>query len=192
MSTFLLQQEKILGGASGWTLTRIEMIFIEAYLYRRATGSSYKPTPKSLANKKCSINPNNSKTKDNLCLMYALGSYFASCEGVKDHLERFSVIRPYLNRVSLDDIPMPTPICPRTFQKIKAQNSKISINVWEWKNETATSKPVIASKKFYIPGFCTIKGCIHNKYHEKRPHVIHLMALSDTTKTDGKYALSLD
>src|SRR5437879_11938890 len=80
---------------------------------------------------------------------------------------------------------MPTPICPRTFQKIKTQNPEISINVWEWKEETATPKPVIASKNFFIHNSCQIAGCEHPRPNEcmtKRPHVIHLMALSEIDK----------
>ncbi|CAJ0838645.1 13078_t:CDS:2, partial [Entrophospora sp. SA101] len=137
--------ERFLNNGSGWTLIRIEMIYIEVYAFRRAVGGSFKPTPKNLANTK----------------------------------------------FNLDGIPMPTPICPRTFQKIEAQNPEISINVWEWKEETATPKPVIASKNFYIPNSCQVAGCEHPRPNEcmtKRPHVIHLMALTDVNKsedTDG-------
>src|SRR5205085_2134602 len=67
--------EAFLNNGSGWTLIRIEMMFIEAYTLRRAEGGSYKRTPKNLANKKCTINPDNSKTKDDLCLKYAHGAY---------------------------------------------------------------------------------------------------------------------
>jgi hypothetical protein len=49
-------------------------------------------------------------------------------------------------------------------------NPDISINVWEWNEKTAWPKPVIASKNF------------------NRQHVIHLMALTDITKSeDEKY-----
>ena len=49
-------------------------------------------------------------------------------------------------------------------------NPDISINVWEWKEESATPKSVVYSKNF------------------KRPHIIHLMALTDITKSkDNKY-----
>ncbi|CAJ0769845.1 15329_t:CDS:2, partial [Entrophospora sp. SA101] len=74
-----------------------------------------------------------------------------------------------------------------TFQKIEAQNPEISINVWEWKEETATPKPVIASKNFYIPNSCQVAGCEHPRPNEcmtKRPHVIHLMALTDVNKSE--------
>src|SRR5271154_1910600 len=70
-------------------------------------------------------------------------------------------------------------------------NPDISINVWEWKEESATAKPVVASKNFYISGSCKIENCKHprpNEYHEKRPHIIHLMALTDITKSvEEKY-----
>ncbi|GBB85764.1 hypothetical protein RclHR1_01220060 [Rhizophagus clarus] len=82
---------------------------------------------------------------------------------------------------------MPTPICPRIFNKIEEMNPDISINVWEWKEETVTPKPVIASKNIYIPNSCKIENCKHinlNKCQEKRPHVIHLIALTNITKSE--------
>jgi hypothetical protein len=39
-----------------------------------------------------------------------------------------------IEKVKLDGIPIPTPICPRTFKKIEEMNPEISINVWEWTN----------------------------------------------------------
>jgi hypothetical protein len=66
---------------------------------------------------------------------------------------------------------MPTPICPRIFNKIEEMNPDISINVWEWKEESATPP----------------KSVVYSKNYE-RPHIIHLMVLTDITKSeDGKY-----
>jgi hypothetical protein len=121
--------EEFLSNGSGLTLVRIEMIYINVYAFRRAVGGSYKPTPKRLANTKCTINPDNSQIGDDKCLQYALGAYFASIGGVTKNLQRLSYLIPYLNIVNLDGIPMPTPIDNRTFQKIEAQNPDISINV---------------------------------------------------------------
>ncbi|GBC08751.1 hypothetical protein RclHR1_08350021 [Rhizophagus clarus] len=65
---------------------------------------------------------------------------------------------------------MPTQICSRIFNKIEEMNPDISINVWEWKEESVTLKPVIASKNF------------------KRQYRIRLLALTNITKSeDGKY-----
>ena len=91
-----------------------------------------------------------------------------------DHLGRRifrkKKLKPYLERVKLDGIPMPTPVFPHIFSKIEEMNPDISIIVWKWKEETATSKPVVYSKNY------------------NRPHIIHLMALTDITKSEkGKY-----
>ncbi|PKB96142.1 hypothetical protein RhiirA5_435370, partial [Rhizophagus irregularis] len=174
------QVEEALLRGSGYTLDRIEEISIETYKLQRGAGGSFKPTPKKLANTKATINPDNKGLIDRetnrlseKCLQGALGCYFAHQDGETDHLERIfraTKYKPYLDVVKLDGIPMPTPICSRIFNKIEEMNPDISISVWEWKEETATLKPVIASKNF------------------KRQHKIHLLALTDITKSeDDKY-----
>ncbi|CAG8830537.1 22932_t:CDS:1, partial [Cetraspora pellucida] len=162
--------EEMLRRRSNWRLVQIEKLYIEAYTLQRATSGSYISTPKKLANTKCTINPDNSQTGDDMCLKYALGAYFASNRGENKNLQRLSVLQPYLDIVNLDGIPMPTPICSRIFNKIEEMNPDISINIWEWKEEKATFKPVIASKNY------------------NRQHIIDLMALTDITKSkDDKY-----
>ena len=119
--------EKYLKEESGKILLRLEMVIIESYTLRRATGGSYIPTPKRLANTKCTINPDNKGIIDpetnalsENCLKGALGCYFADQDGITDHLGRriFRVksLRKYLDIVKLDGIPMPTPIC-RVYSK---------------------------------------------------------------------------
>ena len=51
--------KKYLKEESGKILLWLEMVLIESYTYRRATGGSYEPTPKRLANTKCIINLDN-------------------------------------------------------------------------------------------------------------------------------------
>jgi hypothetical protein len=87
------QVEETLKKGSGGILERILEISIEAYPYRRATGGSHILTPKKLANKKCTINPDNrglidpktNKLSDE-CIRGAIGCYFAHQDGHK-HLE---------------------------------------------------------------------------------------------------------
>ena len=55
-----------------WNLVRIEILTIEAYTFYRAINELFISTPKKLANTKCTINPNNSQTGDNMCLKYAI------------------------------------------------------------------------------------------------------------------------
>lgn len=132
--------EKYLKEESGKILLRLEMVLIESYTLRRATGGSHIPTPKRLSNIKCTINPDNSdiidpdtgKPTDN-CIKGTLGCYFAHQDGITDHLGRHiyrvKSFQKYLDVVKLDGIPMPTPICPRIFKKIEEMNPDISINV---------------------------------------------------------------
>ena len=74
--------ESYLKEESGKILLRLEIIFIESYIYCRANRGFYIPTPKKLANTKCTINPDNSDIIDlaigNLtdnCLKGVLGCY---------------------------------------------------------------------------------------------------------------------
>ncbi|KAF0559378.1 gastrula zinc finger protein xlcgf46.1 [Gigaspora margarita] len=161
---------------SGKILLRLEMILIETYTLHRSNGGSYIPTPKKLANTKCTINPDNQElidpetnTLSEKCLQGALGVYFAYQDGNTKHPERIfraKKLKPYLDIVKLDGIPMPTPVCSHIFNKIEEMNPNISINVWEWKEKSATPKPVIASKNY------------------NRQHIIDLMALTDITKSE--------
>ncbi|GBC08877.1 hypothetical protein RclHR1_08450005 [Rhizophagus clarus] len=153
-----VQIEETLKKGSGYILKRIFEIYIETYTLRRVLGGSYIPTPKKLANTKSTINPDNqglinpemNRTSER-CLQGALGAYFAHQDGHTDHLERIFRARkykPYLDIVKLDGIPMPTPICSRIFDKIEKMNPDIFISIWGWNEESATPKPVIASKNF--------------------------------------------
>src|SRR6202008_231880 len=113
--------EEYLENGSGWILVRIDMVYIEAYTFKRATGGSYEPTPKKLANTKCTINPDNQGLVDpetnalsEKCLQGALGCYFAHQDKPDiDHLGRrifrAKSLKKYLDVVKLDGIPMPTP-----------------------------------------------------------------------------------
>ena len=170
---------KFTKGKSDWKIASVDVMSIETYTYRRAEGGSYIPTPKALANKKCTVNPDNKGLKDpdtgllsEKCLQGAIGAYFAYQDGYTQNLKRIfraEKFKPYLERVNLNGIPMPTPVCPRLFSKIEDLNPEISINVWEWEEKTGIPKPVVASKNF------------------DRQHIIHLMALTDIIKTDEKY-----
>ncbi|RGB22411.1 hypothetical protein C1646_776136 [Rhizophagus diaphanus] len=137
----------------------------------------------SLANKKCTINPDNKDLIDlftgllsEKCLQSALSIYFAHQDEHIQNLERIfwtEKFKPYLERVKLNGIPIPTPVCSRVFAKIEEMNPDISINVWEWKKKAGIPKPVVASKNY---------NC---------PYIIHLMALTDITKSNkGKEILN--
>jgi hypothetical protein len=108
---------KFMKGGSGWKIVSIDILTIETYTYRRAEGGSYILTPKALANKKCTINPDNKDLIDpdtglpsEKCLQGALGAYFAYKDGHTQKLERIfraEKFKPYLERVNLNAIPIP-------------------------------------------------------------------------------------
>jgi hypothetical protein len=133
------QIEETLKKGSGCVLEQILEITIEVYTLKRATGGSYIPTPKNLANRKCTINPNNHVLIDpetnrpsEKCLQDALGCHFADQDGYTDHLKRIfraTKYKLYLDIVKLDGIPMPTPICSCIFNKIEEINPDISISI---------------------------------------------------------------
>ncbi|GBB99182.1 hypothetical protein RclHR1_03440015 [Rhizophagus clarus] len=176
-----VQIEETLKKGSGYILKRILEISIETYILHRALGGSYNPTHPKLANKKCIINSDNqglinpeTNKLSEKCLQGALGAYFAYQDGHTDHLGqhifRAKNLKPYLEQVKLDGIPIPTPVSPHIFNKIEEMNPDISVNVWNWKEKTTTPKPVIYSKNY------------------NRPHIIHLITLTDITKSEeGKY-----
>ncbi|CAG8766357.1 6487_t:CDS:2, partial [Rhizophagus irregularis] len=97
---------KFMKGGSGWKIVSIDILTIETYTYRRAEGGSYILTPKALANKKCTINPDNKDLIDldtglpsEKCLQGALGAYFTYKDGHTQKLERIfqaEKFKPYL------------------------------------------------------------------------------------------------
>ncbi|CAG8468425.1 2010_t:CDS:10 [Cetraspora pellucida] len=146
---------------SGMNLIRIEMLTIEAYIYQRAFGGLYISTPKKLANTKYTINPDNSEIINPVTNMLSdncLQGALACYFANKDGYTE------HLERIyTKKDYKQYLDI-------IEEMNPDISINVWEWKEEAATPKSVIYSKNY------------------NRPHIIHLMAFTDITKSeDDKY-----
>src|SRR3989442_2412159 len=69
---------------SGWTISRIRNHFINTYRYKPLRGKSYIPLPKSIQNRKATINIRN---KDDKCFIYCLGRRFDP-NPQKDHLEK--------------------------------------------------------------------------------------------------------
>src|SRR4051812_2781611 len=134
------------------------MITIETYTFCCAVSESYILTPKALANKKCIVNSDNKGLIDSStgklsekCLKGTLGAYFTHLDGHIQKLEqifRAEKFKPYLERVKLDSIPMPTPVDFHVFNKIEDLNSDICIHIWEWDKKEEKPEPVIASKNY--------------------------------------------
>ena len=66
-------------------------------------GGSYIDSPKSLKNKTVTINP---KHKDDKCFQYAL-TVALNYEQIKDHSERISKIKPFIDKYNWKEIDFP-------------------------------------------------------------------------------------
>ena len=123
------QVETFTNLGSGWMLTTILRFIIHIGEYRPFAGSSFIPTPKSLAVKKAIINVYN--IDDDKCFAWAVLSALYPCE---HHAERLSKYLPYFNSINLSGIKFPTPI--NQINRFEKNNPSISINVYTFeKNE---------------------------------------------------------
>ncbi|PKC71252.1 hypothetical protein RhiirA1_453727 [Rhizophagus irregularis] len=155
---------------------------LEFYKYEWEIGGSYIATPESFANKKATINLTiELREMIYLCLQYALAEYFLHLEnnGVVKNLQNLNKFRPYLYRVNLKGIPMSTFICLRVFEKIKKQNPKININVWEW---------AIPNTWSWCYGMDNTPQKVTLPKANGFPYVIKVDFESKQKKTDGIYA----
>ena len=110
------------GRGSGFVLDRILRFVLCISAYRPLVGSTYIPTPKWLANKRCVINVENKK--DNKCFVWSVLAGL-----LKTEYNAFRVCKyvQYERTLNLHDLefPMPVKLIPR-FEK---NNGSISINV---------------------------------------------------------------
>jgi hypothetical protein len=88
--------ERFTNVGSGWTLTAILRFVVRIGQYRPLAGSSFIPTPASLATKHVLINVYN--PNDSMCFVWAVLSALYPC---KKNAERVSKYRPYLNSIDL-------------------------------------------------------------------------------------------
>ena len=81
---------------------KIEQLFLSVSKYNAITGSSYKPIPESIKNKKAIVNI---KNDDKFCFIW---SVLASMYPVKDHPERVSKYTEHFNKLKFNekDFPM--------------------------------------------------------------------------------------
>jgi hypothetical protein len=108
---------------SGWTLTVILRFRVHVGEYRPLVGSSFIPTPASLAVKKALINVYN--PYDEMCFAWAILSALYPCEKNTDRLSKY---KPYFSTIDLTGLKFPTPV--HQVVKFEKNNPTISINVY--------------------------------------------------------------
>ena len=86
-------------------------------------GESYIDSPKWLKNKKATINP---KSNDDKCFQYAL-TVAINYEQMKDHPERISKIKPFIDQYNWKDIDFPSH--SKDWKKFKSNKKSITLNI---------------------------------------------------------------
>ncbi len=133
---------------SGWVFERITVAYVNVARYQPLRGGTYLPLPANLANKKAIINVQNT---DNECLKWALrAALFPPSDG--NNLQRTSKY-PVNDGINYEGIDFPTPV--KQIDKLEAQNSKLAINVFGWKDNRVIVHR-ISKKEKTISRICLI------------------------------------
>lgn len=122
--------------ASGWTIIRILFLDIELAKADLVGGSSFIPTPKFIANKKCCINVHN--FYDSKCFLYAILSVYYKEHIPHDRRNSVDLYRKLFKTFNTTGIEFPVSV--KDISKFERMNSKkrISINVYAVDMSTKT------------------------------------------------------
>ena len=86
-------------------------------------GGSHIDSPEWIKNKKATINPKNKK--DNKCFQYAL-TVALNHEKIKDHPERMSKIKPFIDQYNWNEIDFPS--TGKDWKKFESNNKSVALN----------------------------------------------------------------
>ena len=122
------KEEQILRNGSNYTFESVDILGIHLHNIKLKRGSSYIDSPKSIENKKATINPKN--TKDNKCLQYAITVALHHQEIGKDP-QRLSKIKPFINNYNsgISD-----------WKKFERNNEDIALNILSASPNTKKNK----------------------------------------------------
>ena len=104
-------------------------------------GSTYIPLPKHVANKKCIINPKN--TKDNACFAYAIMVALNHTK-IANNPQRISNIMRFINNYNWTNIDFPAG--PSEYKAFEKYNDNIALNIFCYVNKENEIRPVFISK----------------------------------------------
>ena len=123
-------------------------------------GGSYIDSPEWIKDKKATINPQNKK--DDKCFQYAI-TFALNYEKSKDHPERITKIKPFLDRCNWKEIDYPSQ--GKDWKKFESKNKSIALNI------------------LYVP-HNTEKVChaYKSKYNSTRENQVILLMITDGEK----------
>ena len=120
-------------------------------------GSSYIPTLEWIANKKCSINPKN--TKDNRCYLYAIVTAL-NFNNIPHRPERIPNLVPFIPNYNWGEINFPA--APKEYSYFQKNNGTIALNIF-----------YVPQKEIYI------RPCYISKLNKKHEHHANLLMITD-------------
>ena len=164
MENYEYKQNELRNG-SNFVFDYVDWTVVKFHILELKRGSFYIPTPRWIANKNATINPNN---KDNSCFQYRAIASLHHCE-MANHLEQIYNLRRYINNYNWDGINFPTG--SRDQDKFEKNNSNIAPNIF-----SATD-----TKRIYIT----------RRSEYNNTHTAEVMLLMITSKKGNQHYLAI-
>ena len=125
MQTHFVQRiESHQSRGSGWIFYNLDEALLKVSKHRPLTGATYIPTPKKLKGKRALINVENT---DQACFQWSI---LSARYPATDNTDRVSNYTPHKNFLNMDNIPTPTPLCKKVFERFLSQNPSVHLNVY--------------------------------------------------------------
>ena len=126
---------------SSYVFNHIKLLEYHFHKISLSRGSSYIPTLEWIANKKCTINPKN--TKDNRCYLYAILTALTSHK-IPNHPERISNLISFMPNHNWDEVNFPAG--PKEYSAFEKYNVNIALNIFYAPHKEIDIRPVYISK----------------------------------------------
>ena len=136
---------------SNYVFNHVKLLEYSLHKIPLSSGSSYIPTLQLIANKKCTINPKN--TKDNRCYLYAIVTSL-NYHKIPNHPERISNLISFISNYNLDEVNFPAG--PKEYSAFEKYNVNIALNIFYVPHKEIDIRPVYISK--------FNKTCEHHEY----------------------------
>ena len=126
---------------SSYVFNHVKLLEYNLHKISLSRGSSYIPTLQWIANKKCTINPKN--TKDNRCYLYAI-VIALNYHKIPNHPERISNLIPFISNYNWEEVNFPAG--PKEYSAFEKYNVNIALNIFYAPHKEIDIRPVYISK----------------------------------------------
>ena len=126
---------------SSYVFNYVKLLEYHFHKISLSRGSSYIPTLEWIANKKCTINPKN--TKDDRCCLYAI-VIALNYHKINSHPERISNLIPFIPNYTWDKVNFPAG--PKEYNAFEKNNGAIALNIFYAPHKEVEIRPIYISK----------------------------------------------